>query len=39
LRRSRSTDDQESDPARSVYCPDRTGLLYSRRSSLTSTIL
>ncbi len=30
------TDDQESETARSVYCPGRNGLLYSRRSTPTS---
>jgi hypothetical protein len=37
--RHASVDDQESDTARSVYCPDRSGLLYSGHSSLNSTIL
>ena len=31
-----STDDQVSETARSVYCPGRNGLLYSRRSTPTS---
>jgi hypothetical protein len=36
LRRYTSTDDQESETARSVYCPGRNGLLYSRRSTPAS---
>ena len=33
------TDDEESDTARWVYCPDRTGLLYSRHSRPNFLIL
>jgi len=32
-------DDQEVDTARLVYCPDRSGLLYSGHSSPTFVIL